>query len=159
MSWLSNVGGLIIGCDWYEGMHRPDESGHIRPTGRITGGHCVFINEVLPGVTGVGGQNSWGLGWGVYGGFFFLYNDDLKFLINRPHFVAGALVQKEESKPKPPDPEPPKPDPDDPTPPKRPKVYYSKMDNLKPDRLKNEEFDGVTRKGEVLGTWRGVNVK
>lgn len=112
--WLSEQGGLVIGWDWYEGMHRTNPAGYITPTGRLTGGHCVWINELLPDRAGIGGQNSWGGGWGINGGFFKLALEDLKKLMSGRHAVAGAVTQiapvAPEPEPEPPKPEPPKPE-------------------------------------------------
>lgn len=114
MSWLSNVGPLVLGMDWHEGMHRPDANGFIHPTGRITGGHAILCHERLKDLIGVRLQNTWSPNWGVYGGCCFLNNEDLRNLMGRGGFVAGALVQvgEEKPEPKPPEPDPPKPDPE-----------------------------------------------
>lgn len=93
LQWLAGVGGLIVGWDWYEGMHRTNAAGYITPTGRLTGGHCVFINELLPNRAGVGGQNSWGGSWGIGGGFFKLSLEHLGQLMQARHAVAGAVTQ------------------------------------------------------------------
>ena len=109
--WLSEQGGLVIGADWYEGMHRTNAAGYITPTGRKTGGHCVWINELLPDLAGVGGQNSWGGSWGINGGFFKLSSEHLRSLMNSSVFVAGAVTQVGAVAPTPPGPTPPEPAP------------------------------------------------
>ena len=92
VSFLSGTGGIFIGADWYEGQHRPDSQGYVRPTGRRTGGHCVWVHALLDGGD-VQFQNSWGDDWGR-GGFGKLSQEDLKKLMLSDHWTAAALVQK-----------------------------------------------------------------
>ena len=86
-----NQGSIFIGSDWYEGMHRPNAQGYVRPTGRRTGGHCVDVNERLAGA--IGFQNSWGRDWGA-GGFGKISDEDLRKLMSSDHWTAAALIQK-----------------------------------------------------------------
>jgi hypothetical protein len=69
-----NVGPVILGISWTEGMLDTDPNGFIRPTGQIVGGHAVLLYGVNTlaktpdGRRGVGRiLNSWGTGWGENG--------------------------------------------------------------------------------------------
>ncbi len=60
-------GPCVLGMNWYEGMFGPDESGFLRPTGGVAGGHalvCLGLNLRGEYVTL---HNSWGRDWGVNG--------------------------------------------------------------------------------------------
>lgn len=89
-NYLANVSGIVAGMDWFEGMARPDRNGYIRPTGKRTGGHCVWLNEILANLD-IGGQNSWNERWGQ-NGFFKMSQADLRFLMARDHFTAFGAV-------------------------------------------------------------------
>lgn len=39
---LGYFGPVVLGINWYEGMHRPDARGFIHPTGRLAGGHALL---------------------------------------------------------------------------------------------------------------------
>ncbi len=76
-------GPVVIGVDWYEGMHEPDSTGFIYPSGELLGGHATLVY----GVSISGGyykiHNSWGPDWGV-GGTCRITRDDLHRLLSAP---------------------------------------------------------------------------
>lgn len=66
---VSNVGPVVLGLNWHEGMSRPTKSGVIAPTGRVLGGHCVAATALkrIGDEWYIGGPNSWGRDWGDMG--------------------------------------------------------------------------------------------
>src|SRR5436189_70085 len=60
---VSQVGPVVIGCNWYEGMMEPDSTGIVHPTGDVVGGHCVLVRGVAVKREWVRFRNSWG-DWG-----------------------------------------------------------------------------------------------
>lgn len=97
--WLSSENGLVVGWDWFEGMHRPDSNGYIWATGRQTGGHCVWVHGILANGD-MELQNSWGPAWGQ-GGFAKVSADTVRWLMARQYNVAGAVTQIGAVEPKP----------------------------------------------------------
>jgi hypothetical protein len=80
LSTLANVGPVVLGLNWYEGMFYPDESGYIRPTGDWAGGHCIVARGLSMKRERVMLKNSWGWGWGRWGGCFLTFDDLDKLL-------------------------------------------------------------------------------
>jgi len=68
-------GPAVMGTVWYEGMSDPDVDGLIRPAGRLIGGHCYLIDQVIPKKKLFGGLNSWGTKFGVDGRFYISFDD------------------------------------------------------------------------------------
>lgn len=64
---LSNLGPVVFGVHWYEGMGNPDADGFIRPTGAKTGGHAICGIGYDHEAQFVWLHNSWGREWGVDG--------------------------------------------------------------------------------------------
>lgn len=77
---LVEVGPVVVGTMWYEGMTSPDASGRIAPTGRAQGGHAYVLNGVNVDRGVVRVKNSWGRGWGRDGAAW-LSIDDLDGLL------------------------------------------------------------------------------
>jgi len=63
------VGPVIVGVPWFEGMYDPDADGTVWPTGDIIGGH-EFLIRGWDGVY-LTADNSWGEDWGAAGSFRF----------------------------------------------------------------------------------------
>lgn len=66
-----DLGPVVIGVDWYEGMYDAP-GGIVRPTGRVVGGHCLLVTGYTPRHRGIRGpawrlRNSWGKTWGANG--------------------------------------------------------------------------------------------
>jgi hypothetical protein len=68
-------GPAVVGTNWYEGMFTPDTSGRVRPTGRVAGGHCWLIDQVIPKKEMFGALNSWGTKWGIKSRFYITFAD------------------------------------------------------------------------------------
>jgi hypothetical protein len=72
---VGHNGPAVLGIPWYQGMMTPDSKGVIRPTGKLSGGHCILTRGVdvlherfrLP--------NSWGRPWGIDGECFISFSD------------------------------------------------------------------------------------
>jgi hypothetical protein len=69
------LGPVMVGTLWLDGMFTPDHQGVVRPTGDVAGGHEYLADEYIadPGV--VGFQNSWSGDWGVDGRFYMTVSD------------------------------------------------------------------------------------
>ena len=90
---LSQVGPIVLGVNWYEGMFNTNEDGLISPTGNLAGGHAILANGVqfrekhgfwwkdLPEPI-IKLHNSWGTSWGVDGDAF-ITASDLATLLNQ----------------------------------------------------------------------------
>lgn len=79
---IFEIGPAVIGVNWYTDMHNPDADGIIRPTGNLSGGHCVCVRGRLTDVQFSFGlatvyviRNSWGRGWGRDGECYILDSD------------------------------------------------------------------------------------
>jgi hypothetical protein len=90
LEFVGNHGTVVIGVNWYEGMNKTDSDGVIAPTGKVVGGHCLL----WVGIEGEYAvlQNSWGIGWGVYGKCRILLSD-LEYLLD-DNGEACAAVEK-----------------------------------------------------------------
>lgn len=86
---MAHIGPLILGVNWYEGMHDIDSKGYLHVEGEQTGGHCILANcariiwtrkptpeqartdDVMDFIdmdrSWIGLHNSWGQSWGVNG--------------------------------------------------------------------------------------------
>lgn len=70
------LGPLVAGTAWYDGMFRPDPATHIiRPTGRVAGGHAYVLNGVSRARGLFRVKNSWGRDWGSYGRAWISFDD------------------------------------------------------------------------------------
>jgi hypothetical protein len=66
----------IWGVNWYGGFDDPDpETGIVRISGEIRGGHEIVAVEIRLNEQLVGFINSWGPGWGLDGRFFVGFGD------------------------------------------------------------------------------------
>ncbi len=60
---IGYAGPAVLGLPWYEGMFRPNSTGHIVPTGSVVGGHCVACLGVSVSRREFLIPNSWGTDW------------------------------------------------------------------------------------------------
>lgn len=89
-------GPVVIGVWWYEGMMEPDETGFIRATGKIVGGHAVLINGVNTKSRKLRAKQSWGRAWGAAGNAFITFDDMEKLLAQDGEAcLAVELTDKE----------------------------------------------------------------
>ena len=70
-----NLGPVVIGTNWYEGMFYPNTKGIIRSTGRLAGGHAYVINGVDTKTKMFRLKNSWGRLWGQKGHAYISFKD------------------------------------------------------------------------------------
>lgn len=148
--WVRTRGPVAWTCKWRDGMYQTDSNGYLWANGSVVGGHlmaCIGINEKGDFIV----QNSWGEDFGK-GGICLVTPATMSQLYSQGQWTACSPVEIGALPPKP---EPPKPGP---TPGTLPNVYYSKMDNIEPEKLKTSHFYAVTRKGEKLGTFKGIKV-
>lgn len=64
---IANIGPVVIGINWYDGMFNPDENGFLNPTGNLAGGHCTLLKGVNAEEDYYVLHNSWGKSWGDKG--------------------------------------------------------------------------------------------
>jgi hypothetical protein len=64
---VSQLGPVVIGVNWYQGMLDTDANGYIAPTGSVQGGHCVVVIGIDVEEDCYIIHNSWGQGWGENG--------------------------------------------------------------------------------------------
>lgn len=70
------LGPVITGVNWHEGFDRPDANGYVKLDGQVRGGHEFLVvglhhYEKFVGDSLVVADNSWGMGWGDRGRFYF----------------------------------------------------------------------------------------
>ena len=70
-----NIGPVVVGTNWYFGMFFPNQSGLIRATGPLAGGHAYVINGVALNSQMFRIKNSWGKGWGQAGHAYISFSD------------------------------------------------------------------------------------
>ncbi len=78
-----NLGPVVVGTYWYQGMFYPDINGVIKPTGRIVGGHAYVINGIDLVKQQFRIKNSWGRNWGKQGRAFISFADMSKLISMR----------------------------------------------------------------------------
>lgn len=67
------LGPVLIGTTWHEGMFKPDSKGYVRPDGNPAGGHeYVLMGDDTKGKLTF--LNSWGKAWGKLGRFHMDYD-------------------------------------------------------------------------------------
>jgi hypothetical protein len=81
---------VITGVNWYEGMDSPDDSGLVRVTGQVRGGHEFVLDELDTANRLVGATQSWGLGFGLSGRFYLSW-DDFGRLLDEDGDVTALL--------------------------------------------------------------------
>lgn len=72
---LLEIGPLVIGVNWYEGMENTDKRGFIHVKGKVLGGHAVLLYGVDLNKNKVSIRNSWGTNWGLKGNCYLSIDD------------------------------------------------------------------------------------
>jgi hypothetical protein len=70
-----NLGPVVVGTNWYNGMFYPNRNGLIKISGRIAGGHAYVINGVNTVTRLFRIKNSWGKSWGQSGHAYISFTD------------------------------------------------------------------------------------
>jgi hypothetical protein len=72
---LLEMGPVVVGTKWYQGMFSPDANYFIHPTGSVAGGHAWVLNGVNTKEQRLRLKNSWGRNWGRTGNAFISFDD------------------------------------------------------------------------------------
>lgn len=90
-AWVLTHGPVVVGSNFYQGMHDPDPTnGIVTLTGRLLGGHAYVVDGYDAGTTLFRVQNSWGVNWGL-NGYFFIFAKDLQRLLTEQGDACAAL--------------------------------------------------------------------
>ena len=90
---LLEIGPVVVGTDWYDGMEEPDEKGFIDLTGEVLGGHAYLLRAVNVKKRRVQITNSWGTEWGRNGRAWLGF-DDLDVLLRTEGEACLAVEKK-----------------------------------------------------------------
>lgn len=68
-------GPVITGVNWYDSFDTPDANGlvEIKKGAQVRGGHEFVVVQIIAEHELVGADNSWGLGYGIGGRFYFSF--------------------------------------------------------------------------------------
>lgn len=94
---ILDVGPIVAGTDFTEGMANPDASGFLSPTGRNLGGHAFILHGANVKKNYVIMTNSWGESWNE-GGKGFIHFDVLEQLLQGISGYPGDFVTAVEVK-------------------------------------------------------------
>lgn len=104
------VGPVVVGTNWYQGMFSPDRDGVVRISGSLAGGHAYVINGANTKTGVARGKNSWGRDWGRRG-LFYIPFEDLERLIKENGEACLAVEIRAQGAVPQPEPPPPQPNP------------------------------------------------
>lgn len=88
-----NVGPVVVGTNWYNGMFYPDRNGVIRIGGRLAGGHAYVINGVDVVKKQFRIKNSWGKNWGREGRVFISFNDMTRLIKEQGEICLATEIK------------------------------------------------------------------
>jgi len=77
---LAEIGPVVLGVPWYEGMMDPAACGALHPTGKKIGGHAILARGLDVENERILLHNSWGEGWGDDGTAWIYWKDLAKLL-------------------------------------------------------------------------------
>lgn len=92
------IGPMVVGTRWYSSMSQPTNSGLMRATGTMQGGHAYLINGLDDDLGLFRIKNSWGREWGKEG-YAFLPYSDFEMLLNSGGEACIAFENKMENVP------------------------------------------------------------
>jgi hypothetical protein len=76
------VGPAVLGINWHRSMSCPDDSGRIKVSGGVAGGHAILCNGYNCKTQLIRLHNSWGKDWGLNGECF-IHQEDLAGLLKQ----------------------------------------------------------------------------
>ena len=88
-----NIGPVVVGTNWYNGMFYPDKKGLIRLSGGLAGGHAYVINGVDKTKKLFRLKNSWGRSWGQQGHAYISFNDMTRLIKERGEICLAAEIK------------------------------------------------------------------
>lgn len=88
-----DVGPVVVGTNWYDGMFNPDSRGHIKPTGSVAGGHAYLIDGASLDRGLVRLKNSWGRGWGLAGRAYMTITDFSRLIAEDGEAALAAEIR------------------------------------------------------------------
>jgi len=88
-----NLGPVVVGTNWYFGMFFPNQSGLIRATGPIAGGHAYVVNGVALNSQMFRIKNSWGKGWGQSGHAYISFSDMEKLITEQGEICLATEIR------------------------------------------------------------------
>ncbi len=92
--WLSNVGPIMVGTNWYEGMFNPSVNGTLSLTGSVAGGHEYLIRRLDLRHNRALIRNSWGAWWGIRGEAWIALDDLFRLVFNEGGDALCAVEKK-----------------------------------------------------------------
>lgn len=90
LSFVSKSGPVVFGTNWYDDMFTPDDTGRVRPSGQLAGGHAFLCIGLDLQKEQVWFLNSWGAGW-AQNGRFWMSREDLTMLFAEQGEAMAAV--------------------------------------------------------------------
>lgn len=87
-----NLGPVVVGTNWYNGMFYPNRNGLIKISGRIAGGHAYVINGVNTVTKLFRIKNSWGQSWGQSGHAYISFTDMERLIRERGEICFAVEI-------------------------------------------------------------------
>jgi len=91
---LLNLGPMVVGTNWYEGMFYPTKTGLLNLTGELAGGHCYLVMGVDTVKERFQIKNSWGMSWGLKGHAYIRFKDFARLLKEQGEAAITTEVVK-----------------------------------------------------------------
>ena len=88
-----NLGPVVVGTNWYNGMFYPNRNGLIKISGRIAGGHAYVINGVNTVTRLFRIKNSWGQSWGQSGHAYISFTDMERLIRERGEICFATEIR------------------------------------------------------------------